>query len=57
MSHDELHVNERGVLTVVSVPDEGDPAPQSKPDPLDHDFDGKKGGSLPKAARKAKAKR
>lgn len=28
-----------------------EPAPDNKADPLDHDLDGKKGGSLPKASR------
>lgn len=31
------------------------PTEPAKRDPLDHDGDGKKGGSLPKAQRKAKA--
>lgn len=32
------------------------PAKSSEPDPFDHDGDGKPGGSLPKAKRKAKGK-
>lgn len=61
MPHDELQVDNRGNLKVVSVADEGDPAPEpvpeaAKPDPLDHDFNGKKGGSLPHA-EPAKPKR
>ena len=59
---DVAHLVNNGVLRPVDAKSEAAPknkaemgAPSNKRDPLDHDGDGRKGGSLPKSQRETKA--